>query len=229
MNWYLKVLKNYATFSGRARRKEYWMFALFNIIFSLVVVLLDNVFGTAIEELGYGLFFILYNFAVIIPSMAVLVRRLHDIGKSGSMFFVALIPLVGPIWLLALLTRDSDPGENGYGLNPKEHPDADGRSAEPVSSTRDDNPTGDTIILLVVIWLFIELVFRGILPGVVDDWFRKNWVFQVNRIMQFIWGFVPLGLAFSVKNKSKRVVAFVIGGIYLLHRIYIIMSPLVLR
>lgn len=120
MNWYLKVLKNYAVFSGRASRKEYWMFVLFNIIFSIVAVILDNVFGTAIEDLGYGLFYILYCLAVLIPALAVLVRRLHDIGKSGWMIFISLIPLIGAIWLLVLLVTEGNPEENQYGPNPKE-------------------------------------------------------------------------------------------------------------
>ena len=120
MNWYLAVLKNYAGFSGRARRKEYWMFALFNMIFLIVAMILDNVLGTAIEGVGYGLFYILYGVAVLIPGLAVLFRRLHDVGKSGWMILIALIPLIGAIWLLILLVTDSKPGENEYGPNPKE-------------------------------------------------------------------------------------------------------------
>ncbi len=119
MNWYLTVLKKYAEFSGRARRTEYWMFVLFNIIFSIVAIILDNVLGTAIESVGYGLFYILYLLAVLLPSLAVTVRRLHDIGKSGGWIFIALIPLIGSIWLLVLLATDSQPGENQYGPNPK--------------------------------------------------------------------------------------------------------------
>ena len=120
MNWYLKVLKNYVVFSGRARRKEYWMFGLFNIIFSILAMILDNVLGTAIEDVGYGLFYILYALAVLTPSLAVAVRRLHDVGKSGWMILISLIPLAGPIWLLVLLVTDNNPGENQYGPNPKE-------------------------------------------------------------------------------------------------------------
>ncbi len=120
MNWYLKVLKQYADFSGRARRKEYWMFILFNIIFSAVAMFLDNVLRLTIGELPYGVFSILYGIAVLIPSLAVTVRRLHDVGKSGWMILVSLIPIIGEIWLLVLLLTDSKPGENQYGQNPKE-------------------------------------------------------------------------------------------------------------
>ncbi len=123
MYWYLKVLKQYADFSGRARRKEFWMFVLFNIIFAFVAMLLDRMFGVAFEGIGYGPFYILYALAVLIPGLAVEVRRLHDIGKSGWWIFIALIPLVGAIWLLVLLVTDSQPGDNAYGPNPKEGPE----------------------------------------------------------------------------------------------------------
>jgi uncharacterized membrane protein YhaH (DUF805 family) len=120
MFWYLAVLKKYAVFSGRARRKEYWMFVLFNIIFFVVAIVLDNVLGTASEDLGYGVICGLYSLAVILPGLAAVVRRLHDVGKSGWWIFISLVPLVGSIWLLVLLATDSQPGENQYGPNPKE-------------------------------------------------------------------------------------------------------------
>jgi uncharacterized membrane protein YhaH (DUF805 family) len=120
MNWYLKVLKQYADFSGRARRKEYWMFVLFNMIFTIVAMILDNVLGIAMEGIGYGPIYGLYVLAMLIPGLAVAVRRLHDVGKSGWIILIALIPLIGAIWLLVLLVTDSNPGENQYGQNPKE-------------------------------------------------------------------------------------------------------------
>lgn len=120
MNWYLKVLKQYADFSGRARRMEYWMFTLFNMIFAIVAMTLDNILGIAIEGIGYGPLYGLYALAVLIPGLAVTVRRLHDVGKSGWMFLIVLIPLVGAIWLLVLMVTDSQQGTNKWGKNPKE-------------------------------------------------------------------------------------------------------------
>ncbi|PIF05889.1 MAG: hypothetical protein CSA36_04340 [Draconibacterium sp.] len=119
MNWYLKVLKQYVDFSGRARRKEYWMFTLFNIIFVIVAMILDNIIGLTIGALPYGAFYILYTLAVLLPGLAVSVRRLHDVGKSGWMILIALIPIIGGIWLLVLMVTDSVVGENQYGPNPK--------------------------------------------------------------------------------------------------------------
>lgn len=119
MNWWLATMKKYADFSGRARRKEYWLFALFNVIFAIVALLLDNLFGTASEDLGYGLIYGLFSLAILIPSLAVTVRRLHDVGKSGWWLFISLIPIIGGIWLFILTITDSQPGDNQYGPNPK--------------------------------------------------------------------------------------------------------------
>jgi len=82
-------------------------------------MILDNLFGTTIDNEGYGLFYMLYSLGVLIPGLAVSVRRLHDIGKSGWMLLIVFIPLVGWIWLLVLMVTDSEPGENQYGPNPK--------------------------------------------------------------------------------------------------------------
>ena len=118
MNWYLEVLRKYAVFSGRARRKEYWFFVLFNAIFAIAAMILDNSLGLAIEDVGYGPIYILYALATIVPGLAVSVRRLHDIGKSGWYFLLALIPCVGGIILLVFDLMPGDPGENEYGPDP---------------------------------------------------------------------------------------------------------------
>lgn len=122
MNWYLKVLRQYTDFNGRARRKEYWMFVLFNFIFAIVAMLLDNLLGITYGGMpyGYGPIYTIYGLAVFLPSLAVLIRRLHDIGKNGWWVFISLIPLAGGIWLLVLLATDSQPGENEFGPNPKD-------------------------------------------------------------------------------------------------------------
>ena len=119
MNWYLEVLKKYAVFSGRARRKEYWMFFLFNLIITLVLALIDSLTGTFSSQAGLGLLSGLYSLAVLIPSIAVTVRRLHDTGRSGWWILIGLIPVIGGIILLIFMVLDSEPGENQYGPNPK--------------------------------------------------------------------------------------------------------------
>lgn len=126
MDWYIKVLKNYAVFSGRARRKEYWMFFLFNFIFGLVASLIDLGIGLlTFAVFGLGLLSILYGLAVFVPGLAVSVRRLHDVGKSGWYYLIVLIPIAGAIWFLVLTCTDSQAGDNKYGPNPKEENQSD--------------------------------------------------------------------------------------------------------
>lgn len=120
MEWYLKVIKNYVGFSGRARRKEYWMFALFNIIISIVLGVIDGVLGLQVGgEQGAGLLGLIYSLAVLLPSIAVSIRRLHDTGRSGWWLLIAFVPLIGFIVLLIFMVQDGQPGSNEYGANPK--------------------------------------------------------------------------------------------------------------
>ena len=119
MNWYIDAWKNYFTFTGRSRRKAYWMFVLFNIIAAILANILDNVLGL-IGEGGYGLISSIYGLAVFIPGLALAVRRLHDIGRTGWWMLIGLIPLVGWIVLLIFFVTDSQAGSNQYGPNPKE-------------------------------------------------------------------------------------------------------------
>jgi uncharacterized membrane protein YhaH (DUF805 family) len=118
MSWYIKVLKNYAVFSGRARRKEFWMFVLFNFIFYVVLTIIDVITGMY-SDAGLGVLSGVYSLAIFIPALAVEVRRLHDTNRSGWWLFIALVPFVGAIILLVFLATDSQPGENQYGPNPK--------------------------------------------------------------------------------------------------------------
>lgn len=120
MNWYLGVLQKYAVFSGRARRKEYWMFFLFNLIISIMLAVVDKMTGSFVEDVGMGIFEGIYSLAIIVPSIAVSVRRLHDTDRSGWWLLIGLIPLIGAIVLLVFMVQDSKPGHNQYGPNPKE-------------------------------------------------------------------------------------------------------------
>jgi uncharacterized membrane protein YhaH (DUF805 family) len=119
MNWYLEVLKKYAVFQGRARRKEYWMFTLFNVLISIALAIIGAILGLA-EEGGPNMLSTLYGLAVLLPGIAVSVRRLHDTDRSGWWLFIALIPIVGAIVLLIFMVQDSQPNANQYGPNPKQ-------------------------------------------------------------------------------------------------------------
>ena len=105
MNYYLKVLQNYATFSGRARRSEYWYFVLFNVIISIALGFIDGMMGISMLSN-------IYSLAILVPSIAVGVRRMHDVGKSGWFLLI-------PIYNLILACTDGVKGENEYGADPK--------------------------------------------------------------------------------------------------------------
>ena len=119
MNWYVEVLKKYAVFGGRASRKEYWYYVLFNFLVTFLLSIVDGVTGTLSSETGMGLLGGIYTLAVLIPSIAVAVRRLHDTHRSGWWLLIGLLPLIGFIVLLVFMVQDSQPGENQYGPNPK--------------------------------------------------------------------------------------------------------------
>lgn len=119
MNYYTDVLKKYATFGGRARRKEYWMFTLWNAIITIVLALALGMISNSTNSQAWVMVYYLYALAVFIPCAAVIVRRLHDTNHSGWWFFISLIPLIGTIVLLVFLATDSQPGDNQYGPNPK--------------------------------------------------------------------------------------------------------------
>ena len=120
MNWYLKCWKQYADFSGRARRKEYWIFSLINYIIIFFLYILQIVMIESTLWLIFPIIFFLYAVAVFLPGLTVNIRRLHDIGKSGWWYLIYLIPIIGAIWLTVLMCLDSEPGENQWGENPKE-------------------------------------------------------------------------------------------------------------
>ncbi|WP_179336059.1 DUF805 domain-containing protein [Winogradskyella costae] len=121
MEWYLKVVKdNYANFTGRARRQEYWMFVLFNLIFVIGVAVVSGVLTALTDVAAFASLYVIYVLGIIIPSLAVAVRRLHDVGKSGWFYFISLIPLIGGIWLIILFATEGDKGPNSYGADPKQ-------------------------------------------------------------------------------------------------------------
>lgn len=119
MNWYLDVLKKYAVFNGRARRQEYWMFFLFNLIISMVLAYVDSKTGSFNPEVGIGTLGTIYGLAILLPAIGVSIRRLHDTDRSGWWLLIGLIPLIGAIVLIIFFVLDSTAGSNEYGPNPK--------------------------------------------------------------------------------------------------------------
>ncbi len=122
MNWYIEVLKKYAVFDGRARRKEFWFFVLFNIIIGAALAIVDTVIGSSVGDANVGFLGGIYSLAVLIPSIAVAVRRLHDTERSGWWILLSLVPF-GVIVVLVFALIEGTAGPNKYGEDPK------GRSA----------------------------------------------------------------------------------------------------
>lgn len=127
MHWYIDVLRNYVGFSGRARRKEYWMFTLINVIITTILYYIMMGTMTPPNELGEGgslgigfYLYGLYTLAVMLPSLAVCVRRLHDTDRSGWWILLGIIPVIGAIVLLVFLCLEGTVGDNRFGSDPKE-------------------------------------------------------------------------------------------------------------
>ncbi|MXW06213.1 MAG: DUF805 domain-containing protein [Gemmatimonadetes bacterium] len=121
MHWYIDVLKKYAVFEGRARRKEYWLFFLFSVVIVTILTVIDEFMGLKFELGGENLGFLstLYYLGIAIPYLAVIVRRLHDTDRSGWWILISLIPLIGGIILLVFTIIEGTKGENRFGPDPK--------------------------------------------------------------------------------------------------------------
>lgn len=113
MYWYIEVLRKYTVFTGRARRSEYWYFILFNFLNSFILSLTDITFGMYDEVSGYGVLSTIYGLAVLVPGIAVAIRRMHDVGKSGWFMLI-------PIYNIILAITPGIIGDNEYGPDPKD-------------------------------------------------------------------------------------------------------------
>ena len=119
MNWYTDVLKKYAQFGGRARRKEYWFFSLFNTLIIGALALIDFSTGRFNPDTGLGLLSGIYSLATFLPQLGVTVRRLHDTDRSGWWLLLGVIPLIGSLVLLVFFASSGTLGDNRYGPDPK--------------------------------------------------------------------------------------------------------------
>jgi uncharacterized membrane protein YhaH (DUF805 family) len=176
MEWYLKVLRQYADFEGRAGRTEYWMFVLFNFIISCVISIIAVAITLITHNSSAVLLSYLYTFATMIPGLAVMVRRLHDTGRSAWYLWVSLIPLVGGIWLLVLLISEGTPGKNRYGDNP-------GNAGNCTDFNRNKS-VAVTLIVSSFVW-FLQLLVLAVLKWSIYVW-------TVPQVLSFL---IPAGLA----------------------------------
>ena len=119
MNWYMEALRKYATFTGRARRKEFWFFQLFVLLIAMALSLVDRMLGLFDDELGVGPLSGLFSLAMFLPGLAVSVRRLHDTDRTGWWALLYFVPLLGFLVLLVFFVLDGTRGPNRFGEDPK--------------------------------------------------------------------------------------------------------------
>lgn len=120
MEWATLPLKRYAEFNGRSRRKEYWMFVLLTFGLYIVAAIIDGILGLGGSVAGaYGPLMLIVALGLLVPSIAVGIRRLHDLDKSGWWLLIGLVPIVGPIVLIVFFVMEGTRGPNRFGLDPK--------------------------------------------------------------------------------------------------------------
>lgn len=122
MNWFVQALKQYATFSGRARRPEYWYFVLIYLLIFIVLSIADAITGSFDADTGIGLLGGLFALGMLVPWLAVGARRLHDTDRSGWWLLLVLLPVIGPVVLLVFALLRGTEGDNRYGPEPATEP-----------------------------------------------------------------------------------------------------------
>jgi len=210
MKWYLHGIRNYANFEGRSSRTEYWMFGLFNLMFALFFFCLDLSFEINFDGHLIGPFYIIYLLFSFIPGLAVAVRRLHDVGKSGSYLFLALIPLVG-LYIIALYCTKGEDEENDYG-------------DKPVNSDIDefiqDTKTSTTILISYLLWIFLSKIIWSIIVSSSERFYENPIYKYFNLFSTILWIFLPIVLSLSVRNYKWKIILLICSVGYMLYGFY---------
>ena len=175
MNWYLRALSLSTDFNGRATREEYWMFVLFNVVFAIIALILDNIMNLTLRGTPYGIIYILYN-----------------------------VGIIGGIWLIVLFVQEGIPEEG----------------EDTASANTTEQNSGDNLILYAIVWMFLAKLFWAVLTKFVHDFYSTGWFKITNLLMNLVWAFLPLMLAFAIKDKSRQKILFVLAGLYLLYSLF---------
>ncbi|MBN1950759.1 MAG: DUF805 domain-containing protein [Bacteroidales bacterium] len=210
MRWYLLGFKNFLNFRGRAVRKEFWMFMLVNILLLIAALIIDNTYFPDLFKLPFAYCFPGYLAVILIPAFSVTIRRLHDVGNTGWILLLTLIPVIGVLWILSILVRDSNPKENIFGSNPKV-----------VRGSRPEKEfPADTLILIFVGWMLLVRAYYAIMLKYFPDFFTSLTFAVSTKFIALIWAVIPLSLAFAIRERNIQLVVFFAGGIYLTYSLY---------
>lgn len=211
MKWYLHAFNNFANFDGRASRTEYWMFVVFNTTFAIASFTIDLIFNLNFESLNFGPFYILYTLVAFVPGLALSVRRLHDVGRNGFFIFIALLPIIGSIWLLVLFLMKGDDGENGYGEEP-----VNSDIAEFITDTR----TNTIILSISLLWILTNRLFWAIVTNFWNEYYKNESFTVIGEIINSLWMVFPLFLSLAIPNRKLKII-FIIGSvIYMIYNFY---------
>lgn len=225
MKYFLQAFKQYVDFNGRTRRKAYWLYILFNNIFSILALTLDILLNYIFESEGLFIVTFLYTLVVLLPGLSISVRRLHDSGKPGPYLFIGLIPLFGMVAYLAYMSKEGDNGPNQYGDDPKSKNDTYSEeietSAQPATLQSSSSPfalpsffsspSRRTIHSLVMIGVQSVILFMIMYGFFVYDTMNLGGLFQVlinprnisNIVLHLLpVAFISLGVSFVVSRGS---------------------------
>jgi uncharacterized membrane protein YhaH (DUF805 family) len=212
MNWYL--LKKYFYFSGRASRKEYWLFRLYNLFFITNAIIIDNTLIRGVIVGPLGICSLLCLLVIIIPFLAIAIRRLHDVGKSGWMVLIELIPIIGNIWFLVLTCSPGDLEDNQYGTSPKEI------QAGTLINKNTINPS----IFISLAWSFSSFILIVIIPRFANllnfNIFSTNFFEFVSILTGSTGLIIPICLAHLVKNKSTQLALYIFATTLMVFTLY---------
>jgi uncharacterized membrane protein YhaH (DUF805 family) len=210
MKWYLHAIRNYANFDDRASRTEYWMFGLFNSMFAIFFFCIDLSFKINFKGHLFGPSYIIYALFSFLPSIALAVRRLHDVGKSGSHLFLALIPLVG-LYILALFCTKSEDDENDYGEKPINSDIAD---------FIQDDKTSTLILVSYLLWIFISKIIWTLIVSSSEKFYDNPIYKYFNIFSNFVWMFLPIILSLSIRNYRWKIILLICSVFYMIYAFY---------
>jgi len=206
MNSYLLAIRKFTDFDTRTNRTDYWMFVLFNTFFAFFTLILDSILNLQFANF-IGPIRIVYSIFIFLPALAVTIRRLHDTNRSGWNILFGIIPGIGTIYLFYLLALEGDEGDNYY------LPDDSQKELIPL---HDNDQYKDTILTLIVIYLFIAGLFWFIISKFHINYYESSWYKAIGSIELLIWGFIPLCLALLIKSETKRIIAIIVAVLFCL-------------